>query len=156
METQNQEVVESSRPVQLSKREIVVDLMGRLDAMFSELHNARDRMLNSAQNLRESRRLLDASVEGKSLDDAPDTVEDFLAAVKLMHENLEPLVEQMEQMEAITSHVLIGARSLDKPSEAQVDKALDAHLEHIDEQLAALDGFQKSSQEALASVGTPK
>lgn len=113
METQNQEVVlETSRPIQLSKREMVVDLMGRLDRLYADLHDSRDRMLNAAQNLRESRRMLDSSVEGKSLDDAPDAVEDFLDAIKSLHENLDPLVEQMEQFEAATSQVLIGARNL--------------------------------------------
>lgn len=111
MET-HQETSTETRPIELSKREQIVDLRGRLDTLFAKLHLASQQLIGGAQNLRESKLLLDACIEGKSCDDAPDAVGEFYQAVVEMTKHADRMTEMVEQFELCSEQVIAGAKGL--------------------------------------------
>lgn len=91
---------------------MIVDLHGQLNAMFDKLHTASQQLINGAQNLRESKLMLDACLEGKSFDDAPEEIQAFHEAIIEMVPHMKFLVEMAGQFEASTDQIIAGAKGL--------------------------------------------
>jgi cob(I)alamin adenosyltransferase len=114
METQPHEpATKSDRPI-LSKREMIVDILGHLDTAFAKMHLASQQLLNSAQNLREAKLQLNKCIEGKSYDDAPADVEFFHVATTELTQFLGTTLDSIEQFEAASDQLLLGANNLNK------------------------------------------